>query len=67
MGRPVSHTIRLGMNANLTEQDAIEMAGSYNHRRFQRNERVESETTVPEEALTDFYLRDRDALAKENM
>lgn len=67
LGRPVSHTFRFGMNANLTGHDAIEMAGSYNRRRFQRNERVESETTDPEGTLTDFYLRDRDALAKENM
>lgn len=67
LGRPVSHTVRFGMNANLTGHDAIEMAGSYNRRRFQRNERVESETTDPEGTLTDFYLRDRDALAKENM
>ena len=67
LGRPISHSVRLGMNANLTEQDAIELAGSYNRRRFQRNERVESEATDPTRTMTDFYLRDRDALAKENM
>ena len=67
LGRPVSHTVRFGMNANLTDHDAVEMAGNYNHRCFQRNERVESETTGPEGTLTGFYLRDRDALANENM
>ncbi len=67
LGRPVSHTVRLGMNAELTAHDALEIAGSYNRRRFQRNERVESETIDYDGTLTDFYLRDRDALAKENM
>ena len=42
LGRPVSHTLRLGMNASLTNQDMLEVAGSYNRRRFKRNERVES-------------------------
>ncbi len=67
LGRPVSHTVRLGMNADLTAYDALEVAGSYNRRRFQRNERVESETADRDGTLTNFYLRDRDALAKENL
>lgn len=67
LGRPVSHTLRLGMNADLSVHDQLELAGSYNHRRFQRNERVESETTSLDGSQSDFYLRSRDALAKENM
>lgn len=67
LGRPISHTLRLGMNASLTRQDLLEVAGSYNRRRFQRNERVESVTENIDEELSDFYFRDRDALAKENM
>ncbi len=67
IGRPVSHTFRLGMNTNLTKNDFLELSGNYNNRRFQRNERIESETQDVNEELTDFYLRDRDALAKENM
>lgn len=67
LGRPVSHTFRLGMNANLTEHDLMEIAGSYNHRRFHRNESVASETTTTDGTLTDSYLRDRNAFAKENM
>lgn len=67
LGRPVSHTLRLGMNASLTRQDQLEVAGSYNRRHFQRNERVESVTESTDEELSDFYFRDRDALAKENM
>lgn len=67
LGRPVSHTFRLGMNAHATEHDAVELGGNYNRRRFKRNERVESETSGPDGALTDFYMRDRDALAIENM
>ncbi len=67
LGRPVSHAVRLGMNANLTEHDAVELAGNYNRRRFRRNERVESNTTATDGTLTDFYLRNRDALAYENL
>lgn len=67
LGRPISHTLRLGMNASLTRQDFLEIAGSYNRRRFQRNERVESVTESIDDELSDFYFRDRDALAKENM
>lgn len=66
-GRPVSHTLRLGMNASLTRKDLLEVAGSYNHRRFLRNERVESVTESIVEESSDFYSRDRDAQAKENM
>ena len=67
LGRPVSHTLRLGMNASLTCRDMLEVAGSYNHRRFKRNERVESVTEDTDGELSDFYFRDRDALAKEKM
>lgn len=44
-----------------------EAVGSYNRRRFRRNERVESVTESTGGKLSEFYLRDRDALAKENM
>lgn len=67
IGRPVSHTFRLGMNADLGAHDAIEVSGNYNRRRFNRNERVESTTEDLQSNLTDYYLRDRAALAKENM
>lgn len=67
LGRPVSHTFRLGMNANLTPHDQLELSGSYNHRRFKRSEKVESQTTDLSGNFTDFYLRNRDALANENM
>lgn len=67
LGRPVSHTMRLGMNAQLTSHDMLEVAGNYNHRLFKRNERVESVTRNTTGDLANSYLRDRDALAKENM
>lgn len=67
IGRPISHTFRLGMNADLGAHDAIEVSGNYNRRRFNRNERVESTTEDLQSNLTDYYLRDRAALAKENM
>lgn len=67
LGRPVSHTFRLGMNASLTRQDMLEIAGSYNYRRFRRNEQIESVTENTDGKLSDSYFRDRNALAKENM
>ena len=67
LGRPMSHTFRLGMNASLTRQDMLEIAGSYNHRRFRRNEQIESVTENTDGKLSDSYFRDRNALAKENM
>lgn len=67
IGHPVSHTFRLGINATLSAHDVVEVAGDYNRRRFRRNERVESVTEDASHELTDFYFRDRDALAKENM
>lgn len=67
LGRPVSHTFRLGMNVNLSSRDVIEVAGSYNRRRFKRNERVESQTHDISGMETASYERDRDADAKENM
>lgn len=65
LGRPNSHTVRLGMNVDLTGHDVLEMSGIYGHRRFRRTENIES-TTHEGDLLTDFYLRDRDALAGEN-
>ena len=67
LGRPVSHTFRLGMNAYITPNDLFEVSGSYNRRRFRRNERVESQTVTVEDELADFYIRDRKAYAKENL
>lgn len=67
VGRPVSHTFRFGMTVRAAESDAVEVSGSYNHRDFKRNERVESVTEDIPGGLTDYYFRDRDALARENM
>ncbi len=67
VGRPVSHTMRLGMNASLTKKDMLEVAGSYNRRRFRRSEQVVSTTENTGGELLDSYHRDRSALAKENM
>lgn len=67
IGHPASHTFRLGLNTSFSTHDAIEIAGNYNRRNFQRNERVESVTEDKNHQLSDFYFRDRDALAKENM
>lgn len=67
LGRPISHTFRLGMNSNLTSHDYIEIAGNYSRRRFSRNEQVESETKNLAGMTTYAYERTRDALAKENM
>lgn len=67
LGRPVSHALRLGMNVLPNSQDMLEVAGCYNHRRFQHNERMESITKNTEGGLSEFYLRDREALASENM
>lgn len=67
IGHPTSHTFRMGMNTNISSHDAVEVAGNYNRRRFQRNERVESVTEDKNQQLIDYYFRDRDALAKENM
>lgn len=67
LGRPVSHSFRLGVNSSLTARDRLEIGGSYSHRRFRRNERVESVTETIDGSLSEFYFRDRGALAKENM
>lgn len=67
LGRPVSHTFRLGMYVTITSNDIFEVSGSYNRRRFKRNEQVESRTTDLAGQLLNFYDRNRDALAKENM
>lgn len=67
LGRPVSHTVRLGVSAELTARDMLEAAASYNRRRFRRNEHVESVTEGIDGEHTELYARERDALAKENM
>lgn len=67
LGRPVSHTFRLGMNWDMTTADQIEISGAYNRRTFKRNEWIESQTTDLDGKLLKSYRRDRDALAKENM
>src|SRR5574344_2102521 len=67
LGRPETHTFRLGMNANLTSHDALEASGTYNHRRFKRNEKMTSLTEDLAQQPLDLYSRNRDALAKENM
>lgn len=67
VGHPVSHTFRMGLDAILSVHDVVEVAGSYNRRNFRRNERVESVTEDRNHELSDFYFRNRDALAKENM
>ena len=65
-GRPVSHTLRLGMGANLSTHDVMEISGSYNHRHFLRSERIESVTEDINHHLEDFYFRNRRADAREN-
>lgn len=67
LGRPVSHTFRLGMNVAITPSDMLDVAGNYNHRRFSRNEQVKSVSGSGTGDLVEQYTRDRDALAKENM
>lgn len=66
-GLPMSHLARLGMSADVTKNDAFDISGSYNRRRFRRDEQMESVTNYPEGGLADFYRRIRDALAYENM
>lgn len=67
VGNPLSHTLHIGMNAYLSQNDAIEVSGNYNCRTFQRNERIVSLTESRNNETTSFYFRYRDALAKENM
>lgn len=67
VGHPVSHTFRLGVNASLSPNNVLDVSGSYNRRRFQRNERVESETLGASQAMIDRYVRNRNALARENL
>lgn len=67
LGRPVSHTFRLGMTANLTPADMLSVSGNYNRRNFKRDEYVDSRTKATDGIVTDSYHRDRDADAKENM
>ncbi len=67
IGRPVSHTFRLGVGADLSARDAIEIAGNYNRRNFKRWETVQSTTEDADHNLADYYIRNRRADAKENM
>lgn len=67
LGRPVSHTFRLGMTANITPDDMLSVSGNYNHRNFKRDEYVDSRTIAADGAVSDLYHRDRDADARENM
>lgn len=68
LGRPESHTVRLGANSRLTDRDEVELSGAYNHRRFQRSESVTSVTkSLIDEAIMGAYDRQRKALAFENM
>lgn len=67
LGRPVSHTFRLGMTANITPADMLSVSGNYNRRNFKRDEYVDSRTKATDGIVTDSYHRDRDADAKENM
>lgn len=67
VGQPVSHTVRLGVNRDISPHDFLEFAGSYSHRKFRRNETMESETLARDGICMDSYHRVRDALARENM
>lgn len=67
LGRPVSHTFRLGMTANITSADMLSVSGNYNRRNFKRDEYVDSRTRDLNGIVSDSYHRDRDADAKENM
>lgn len=67
LGRPVSNTFRLGVDLALSTSDKLNISGSYNKRRFKRNEKVESETVNQSDEISDFYIRNREADAKENM
>ncbi len=67
LGRPVSHTFRLGMTTNITSTDILSVYGNYNRRNFKRDEYVDSRTNEIGGVVTDSYHRDRDADAKENM
>ena len=67
LGRPVSHTFRLGMTANITSADILSVSGNYNRRNFKRDEYVDSRTKETGGVVSDSYHRDRNADAKENM
>lgn len=67
LGRPVSHSFRIGMNGNLTDQDLLEITGSYTPRHFRRNEQLRSESENLNGNITASYTRDRKADARENM
>lgn len=67
LGRPVSHTFRLGMSANIMSADMLSVSGNYNRRHFKRDEYVDSHTTIADGIVSDSYHRNRDANAKENM
>lgn len=67
IGRPVSHTVRLGADADITVNDVLHADFSYNNRRFSRNEQMTSATVDGSGVQNIAYRRTRDALAKENM
>lgn len=67
LGRPISHTFRLGINWYISENDVLDIEGCYSRRNFHRNEHIESVTEDYSDTLIDYYLRDRNADAKENM
>lgn len=67
LGRPVSHTFRLGMTASITSADILSVSGNYSRRNFKRDEYVDSRTKEIGGVVSDSYHRDRDADAKEYM
>ena len=67
LGRPVSHTFRFGMTADITSADMVSVSGNFNRRNFKRDEYVDSRTKAVGGSISDFYHRDRDADARENM
>lgn len=67
LGRPVSHTFNLAVNITPSSNDIVEIAGSYNRRKFRRNENMDSETLDLKGIRVESYSRVRDALAYENM
>lgn len=67
LGRPISHTIRLGMNASLSDSDMLEVSGSFGCRNFHRDESIVSETADSEGETIRSYKRTRNAFAREDM
>ena len=57
LGRPLSHTFRLGMTANITSADMLSVSGNYNRRNFKRDEYVDSRTKEIGGVVSDSYHR----------